>query len=362
MKIRLGGTVRRKNSVRFGELALEQIKRFGPSAEPPAYEVWYHHVAGNNPALKLSVDEIIARNGKLSAAEVDHLRELHLHPNTADRIRKIGGKIADEVDQVVGMIEASIGDTDRFDVSLAESNQQLGHPIDRQTLRAIIEAVLTAVQDMQQENRKLAVNLKETRADLSNLQESLNSVRIESLTDPLTGLANRRHFDDFLRSAIVEAERTDAPLSLLIADVDKFKNFNDAYGHQIGDNVLRLIATTMRRSLKGQDFIARFGGEEFVVVLLGTALREAIIVANNIRNAVAAHELVKRPSGESLGRITISVGVASLRSDMNAQSLFDLADACLYSAKTNGRNRVVCENDVQLSNETVEPLRPDTRR
>lgn len=335
------------HSISIAELALERIKRLNQSAEPLSYEIWYQYIAGYNPALNRSIDDILARNGRLSEADLSYIRHRYLQaPDAADRIGKIGDKIADEVDQVVGMIEASIGVAVGFDENLTETNHKLAHPIDRQTLRNIIEAVLVATEEMQHENRRLSTSLKESRQDITQLQESLTSVRIESLTDPLTNLANRRYFDQYFRTAMAEAERANAPLSLLLADVDRFKKFNDDHGHQIGDHVLRLIATTLKQSVKGQDFVARYGGEEFVIVLPNTALREAATVADNIRRAVAAHEIVKRSSGESLGRITISIGVASFHPKMTAQSLIDAADTCLYAAKNNGRNCVMCETDL----------------
>jgi diguanylate cyclase len=109
--------------------------------------------------------------------------------------------------------------------------------------------------------------------------------------------------------------------------------------------VLRLVATTVKQNVKGQDIAARYGGEEFAVVLPKTTLRAAIIVADHIRRAVVNKELLKRSTGEPLGRVTISVGAAHLRHDESSQSLIERADACLYAAKRAGRNRVISDTD-----------------
>jgi diguanylate cyclase len=135
----------------------------------------------------------------------------------------------------------------------------------------------------------------------------------------------------------------------LMTDIDHFKNFNDKYGHLTGDQVLRLVALSVKQNVKGQDTVARYGGEEFVVALPNTELRSAFTVADHIRRAVMTKELVKRSSGERLGRITISIGVALFRPDDTAQTLIDRADKCLYAAKRNGRNRVVCEADPEAT-------------
>src|SRR5262249_60537845 len=136
---------------------------------------------------------------------------------------------------------------------------------------------------------------------------------------------------------------TGQSLSLLMADVDYFKNFNDTHGHQLGDHVLRLIATALRQNVKGQDIVARYGGEEFAVILPDTTLQQAELVADKLRRVVAANEIIRRPTGESLGHVTLSIGVATLHTGETTQALIEVADACLYAAKKSGRNRVVCE-------------------
>lgn len=338
----------RSNSVAIAELALEQIRQRNQSAEPPSYEIWYQYAAGHNPELNRSIDGILARNGRLSEFDLDAIRLRYLRTSdVADRLGKIGQKINDEVEQVVGMIEAAVDGAVGFDKSLIETNRGLAHPIDRQTLRNIIEAVVIATKEMQDENGRLGITLNESRQHIAQLQENLLSVRMESLTDPLTAVANRRYFDECLRTAITESELKSSPLSLVLADIDNFKKFNDHHGHQIGDQVLRLIAGTMKNNVKGQDFVARYGGEEFAIVLPNTALREAITVADNIRRAVATNNIIKQSNGETLGRLTISMGVASFRAGMTAQSLIEAADTCLYTAKKNGRNCVMCETDLE---------------
>jgi diguanylate cyclase len=165
------------------------------------------------------------------------------------------------------------------------------------------------------------------------------------MTDPLTKLANRKFFDQSLAGAMADAMRRNESLSLLMCDVDHFKNFNDTYGHLTGDQVLRLVAQSVKQNVKGKDVAARYGGEEFVVALPNTTLQSAITVAEHVRRAVMTKELVKRSTGEKLGRVTISIGAAALHPDDTALTLIERADQCLYAAKRSGRNRVICETD-----------------
>ncbi len=135
----------------------------------------------------------------------------------------------------------------------------------------------------------------------------------------------------------------------MMTDIDHFKNFNDSFGHLTGDQVLRLVAMSVKQNVKGQDTAARYGGEEFAIVLPNTVLRSAITVADHIRRAVMTKELMKRSTGEHLGRVTISLGVATLQKNDTPQMLIERADTCLYAAKRHGRNRVMCETDPEVA-------------
>jgi diguanylate cyclase len=174
-------------------------------------------------------------------------------------------------------------------------------------------------------------------------------VRLESLTDSLTGISNRKHFEEMLVKAIDHAARHTKPLALIIIDIDHFKRFNDTFGHLTGDQVLRLVGVTMRERVKSQATLARFGGEEFGVILPDTTLEAARAIAEQIRENVMSRELVKRSTGESLGKVTISLGIAAFRKGDTAVSLLERADQCMFVAKRAGRNRTVTDADQPLN-------------
>lgn len=160
--------------------------------------------------------------------------------------------------------------------------------------------------------------------------------------DPLTDLYNRRHFCEMADKEIARAARHQRMLALCIIDVDLFKPVNDRYGHIAGDEVLRVIAATVRRHARGDDVAARIGGEEFALLLPECALEDAVATAERLRAAVEATTFT--PGGEPQ-RITISIGVAPLAPDREARGpLMAAADAALYRAKREGRNRVCVED------------------
>jgi diguanylate cyclase len=230
-----------------------------------------------------------------------------------------------------------------YDASLSGATQKLSTAQNRDQVKAIVETLVKSTREMRDINKALENRLSLSKIEISNLQHSLEAIRAESLTDPLTGLGNRKYFDRSIDTAVQTALATAEPLSLLMFDIDHFKSFNDSYGHLTGDQVLRLVGMSLKQTIKGQDITARYGGEEFAVVLPNTALRQALTVADHIRRAVMAKELKKKSTGEVLGRVTISVGVSMLKPGDDTDSLFECADACLYAAKRNRRNRVICE-------------------
>ncbi len=162
-----------------------------------------------------------------------------------------------------------------------------------------------------------------------------------SCTDPLTELFNRRHFDDVLGGEVARLVRYATPVSLILCDIDHFKRFNDEHGHQLGDEVLRAVASTLVRSVRKADVVARYGGEELAVVLTNTGAAGAFVLAERLRAAV---ERARVTSGERGLSCTASFGVASAEdavSVSSAATLIGRADAALYAAKRAGRNRVV---------------------
>jgi diguanylate cyclase len=342
-----------ERTVALAEVALGQIKSLRQTAVPRNYEIWYVYATGYNSPLNKIINETLARNGKLTEADLEQIYETYLSQiKTTDRIDKVGARVIGEIDDVMNLITQALGMSASYDSSLLNATQKLAVAQNRDQVKVIVESLVTSTREMRETNMALEDRLTLSKSEISNLQQSLEAIRAESLTDPLTGLGNRKYFDRSIEIAVQNALANGEPLSLLMFDIDHFKSFNDSYGHLTGDQVLRLVGMSLKQTIKGQDITARYGGEEFVVVLPNTTLRQALTVADHIRRAIMSKELKKKSTGEILGRVTISAGVSILKPDDDTDSLIERADACLYAAKRNGRNRVICEADPEYAAET----------
>lgn len=339
-----------QRTIGYGEAAIGQLRRNEIAAYPRNYELWYTYCAGFNHALNRAVNDILRLRGRITAEEAHAVYSQFLAPSRlGDRIEEVGGKIADEIEEVVGVIGKTINANASYCESLSGASSELARTTDTNRVASIVQSLIAATRDTEATNRHLEVQLAESRKQIAELQQSLDAIRYESLTDELTTLANRKHFDQSIERAISQAEDSGEPFSLLITDIDHFKSFNDTYGHQTGDQVLRLVGLAVKQNVKGQDIACRYGGEEFGIILPRTGLEHATTVADHIRIAVMSKELVKRSTGENLGFITISIGVSTYVAGDTVQSIIERADSALYLAKRTGRNRVCTEVDLEAA-------------
>lgn len=330
-----------KRTIVYGENAVGHLRKNEIPAYPRNYELWYTYAAGFNHALNKSINDIIRQRGKITPVEVNRVYDQFIAPTRiGERIDEVGGRLSEEIDGVAGMLATQMASTSNYSTSLGEARAALVGATESQTVETIVQGLIEATHSTERTNRELERQLSESRRQISELQESLEAIRYESLVDDLTTLANRKHFEQSLDRLIAETQQTNVPFSLLFTDIDHFKKFNDTFGHQTGDQVLRLVGLAVKQNIKGQDIACRFGGEEFAVLLPRTDLQHSVVVAEHIREAVFSKELVKRSTGENLGRITISIGVAEWRRGDTAQSIVERADICLYAAKRGGRNLV----------------------
>ncbi|QCI68570.1 GGDEF domain-containing protein [Phreatobacter stygius] len=332
----------------FGDLAFGQIKGRKLAAVPRNYEIWYTYASGYHTELSDAVNTMLSEHGAIDQDQLDAIYDHYLSPNRlTEKIDVVGNRVMDEIEDVMRMIDSAAGQATAYGHDLAGASAKLAAAASTDGVRTVIETLVRSTREIEANNKALEQRLKASHSEIKQLQDNLDAVRTESLTDPLTSLGNRKFYDQAIAKAVALAQKSETPLALLVSDIDNFKKFNDTFGHLTGDQVLRLVALSVKQNVKGHDLACRYGGEEFAIILPDTPLRAAVTVAEHIRRAVMTKELIKRSTSENLGRITVSLGVAMFRPGDTAATLYERADQCLYAAKRNGRNRVVCETDAE---------------
>jgi diguanylate cyclase len=229
--------------------------------------------------------------------------------------------------------------TEEYGQELASASERLDGGDDKSKIKAVVEDLTAATTKVQTENKSLENQLAETTAELGRLRENLDQVRRDAMTDGLTGLTNRKAFDERLEQLCQKAEADGQGVTLAIIDIDHFKGFNDAWGHQIGDQVLRYVSSVIGRMGSPPRVAARYGGEEFAIIFPAEGGRTAFAVHEEIRQEVSSRSLKRRSTNEDLGAITVSAGYAERLAGESITSLVDRADAALYASKHAGRNR-----------------------
>lgn len=335
-------------TISYGESAIGYIRKNVLPAYPGSYELWYTYAAGYNQGLNRAINKTIQEKGRISSDEMLDLYKRFLSPaRLGDRLDEVGAKVSNEVEEIVETLKLSADATSDYGTALEQAGAKISNVTDPDKLQMYVTHLVKSTQNAVSSNRKLESQLLESKKHIENLQSSLEAIRYESLTDELTTLNNRKHFDNSIEKVIRQSGETAQGFCLLMSDIDHFKKFNDSYGHQTGDQVLRLVALAVKQHMKSQDIACRYGGEEFAIILPNVDIGEAARIADKIRTAVMSKELVKRSTGKNLGRITVSLGVSGYKPDDTSETLIARADEALYAAKKSGRNTVRTEEDLE---------------
>jgi len=309
----------------------------GLEPSPANFELCHRYLSGRDGELNSMVDRAIAKDGGLTEVVAQAISAKLDSGLSTDELSRIATDAQAYLEQMTAILARSGDDARDYGVALENEAADLAKNnspvVSVETLVELTRSMIEKAHAAEEDLRRTEMQMSAMRKDLATAQHKANS-------DPLTGLPNRRALDQHLRQSFENARRSDTPLALAICDIDHFKLFNDTHGHVIGDEVIKFVGSSLGRPANGDIFAARYGGEEFVLVFERGAAADALPILDKIRATIAARELKVTNTGQSLGKLSFSGGIARLNIHDSPGSILKRADAALYQAKQDGRNRI----------------------
>lgn len=327
-------------------LALNYIVKHRLPANPVNYTVWYEYVSGKNTKLKKAIDQSFEKKAPLDKAQV----ETWYRKYVADGDRIVIGKLLTKISLMLKDITRHVSETEDDLVgsgkNLEDLSDQIAMAKDYADIRIVVDQMIDETRRLVKSGKRLQTRMKVSSEDLRQLNRELEKSQKEAQTDTLTGLINRRGLEKRFELERIRARQNNDPFSIVMIDIDHFKSVNDRFGHLVGDSLLKGVSKLMKNHLRRNDLAARYGGEEFLLLLPETDIDGARAVGEKIQRTLASKEWKLKETGESMGKITVSMGIAQYQVNEPENDLMQRADDSLYLAKKNGRNRIFTQLDL----------------
>ncbi|QDH73165.1 GGDEF domain-containing protein [Brevundimonas sp. M20] len=334
-------TLRSPEAYGLSRRVIDEMETAGVWPTPLNFELWLHYLGDPESALGREMQRMLGAREPFTEAVADMLAAEYLpRGRLTEEIRDAGRVLDRELSSVADAISRAHKSQSAYGQTLDKAATSIETAGDGAALKTIVGGLTTATRRIQRENETLEKKLDASTREVARLREHLEQVRRDAMTDALTNLANRKAFDEHLIAACEQAETTGEPLVLAVLDVDHFKRFNDTWGHQTGDQVLRYVASVIGRFGQAPRVAARYGGEEFALIFPREDARQVAIALEAIRKEIASRSLRRRSTNDELGAVTISAGFAVRQPGDTHTSLLERADSALYASKRAGRNRV----------------------
>ena len=321
-------------------LVLPMLVRLQLAPNPINFTLCYEYVAGRNQELKLTLDKVLEENHGLTKDAAITLYRHYIWDTDRRNLETQRSKFRQVMSETLTGVGESADQVSTSREIFDRCAQELAIRTELDEIRDVVTEVVVQTNVMAKNSLSLKEMLTDTKREVENLRDQLEQSRQEATTDALTGLLNRRAFDEEMIKATENANLAQENLSLLMIDIDHFKQVNDSHGHLVGDKVIRFIANQLSKNVKGRDIVARIGGEEFAILLPSTQPENARILAESIRAKIEKSQLKRMDNSKSLGSITVSIGVTCYKRGDSINEFFHRADKALYRSKHAGRNKV----------------------
>lgn len=327
-----------KNSEAFALASFQEMKKNAVPYNPVNFSVWYNFHAKVNPELVSRIDAMRVSQDSINEEQSAALFDEFVAGEILTKSRQISEKLEHIAKEITGNLEHTGKKSGDYVGQMETLQEDLSSAKSVGAADDVVNKILSASRSATAEILALRESSRLHQVQMDALRQELESIRDESRTDQLTGIANRRQFDEKLQQFCDASSKNNEPFSLVLGDIDFFKKFNDQYGHQAGDQVLILVGELFQQNVKGKDVAARYGGEEFALLLPNTPLPAAISFADSLRILISENKINLEGSEKT---VTMSFGAAQFECEETPKSLIERADNNLYQSKQAGRNMVL---------------------
>ena len=328
--------------------AIPLMVKHGVEPNPRNFSLWYAYVAKRNNNLNSELNAILAEHGTCPAPQSADLFRRYIINDEVDFSHKVQAQLGEVVNGLSQQTASMSEGSEHYQTFLEQGIENLHQHHSENDIKTMLASLLEQTRQATEMTQTFQCQINEAHIEIGSLRKELQSVQKEVALDPLTQIGNRRAFDDRLQQEIDKQKAgNDKPLTLIVTDIDHFKRCNDQYGHVMGDKILQSFAKILQHICEQAGFCARYGGEEFVIILPNHDLEQARIVAEKVRNTTERMKIKQRNQAGAIDQLTTSLGIALYRADESAIAFVDRADAYLYQAKENGRNRTVLESEIE---------------
>lgn len=329
-----------KQAAEYLRQVIPMLSKNNLAPTPINYSIFYSYLAGTSQALNDIIDRFISEKKPFTVLMMLELYEKFINGGAAleqqEKIQQSLEKIMSEASEEVQQVNNGAGE---FDTAISKHAETLSSVNDPQTTALILKQIMEDTRNMVKGNQATQARMQETNAEIAKMKAELEAVKASAEKDALTGLKNRGAFDKNIDSVVYSQKAPDTTLIML--DIDHFKRVNDDFGHLVGDRVIRYVSALLTQIIGPDHHIARYGGEEFAVILTGVPIDEVKHLTEKTRVAMCNSKLQRKESGDTIGKVTISAGITTLKPDDSVDSFIDRADKALYEAKETGRNKFV---------------------
>jgi diguanylate cyclase len=337
--------------IALAEKTLTELKKYNIPPTPKCYEVMYTFLKEDNLEVTNAVNKYL--NAHDTITEV-MLLKIHTSILSYDTIARTVNIVTDLLNKQLNRLDdtfsSSNQEIDVFSDAITSFNQHIDNEDNGVIENNIIDYISEATSRIKNKIHELSSNLNASQDEIRKLQSYLENVCQESMIDPLTSLTTRKKSDQILSQSIRNSIETSEEMSLILMEIDHFEEFNEKWGYVTSEQILRFIAFSLKENIKGRDTASRFGTYLFLIILPKTELEGACILAEHIRNTIEKKRIIKKTTGEFLGRVTVSSGVTQFKNGDSIGYLMSRVENALNFARQNGRNCTISEIDIEKNN------------